>query len=298
MFASLNIVLYNVFSSQGGPDLYGTEPWYFYLVNGVLNFNLAFVLFLASIPILIVSCLLRKPFDSWRRDYRIFFQLLPPYAWLIFMSLQAHKEERFMYIIFPSICYNSAVALHLTSQLVEWICLQVKWLRPIFKKASQAVVWLCLMIFISLSLLRIYALYQFYHAPMPVYSKLANVPPPGLNSTTWESIKVDYHGNQAIYAQRELKVCVGKEWYRFPSHYFLPHGMKLGFVESGFGGLLPAYFKVLSQESVHIQDYLLKRDMVGYIDAARSATRTLAEPVERVNDLNEPELDRYVLFLT
>ncbi len=27
---SWNIVKYNIFSSTGGPDLYGTEPWTFY----------------------------------------------------------------------------------------------------------------------------------------------------------------------------------------------------------------------------------------------------------------------------
>ena len=37
-------------------------------------------------------------------------------------------------------------------------------------------------------------------------------------------------------------VCVGKEWYRFPSSWFLPQGYELGFVKSGFGGLLPGRF--------------------------------------------------------
>ncbi len=34
-------VRYNVFTSHG-PDLYGTEPTSFYLINGILNFNLIF----------------------------------------------------------------------------------------------------------------------------------------------------------------------------------------------------------------------------------------------------------------
>lgn len=55
-FVPFNIVSYNVFGAEegGGPDIYGTEPWYFYLVNGLLNFNVAFVLALASVPILVV----------------------------------------------------------------------------------------------------------------------------------------------------------------------------------------------------------------------------------------------------
>lgn len=53
VLAPWNIVKYNIFSSHG-PNLYGTEPWTFYFLNGILNFNIAFVLtFLA--PVLLVS---------------------------------------------------------------------------------------------------------------------------------------------------------------------------------------------------------------------------------------------------
>jgi alpha-1,2-mannosyltransferase len=47
----LNIVLYNVFSGPGrGPNIYGTEPWWFYLANLTLNFNLLLPLALISAP--------------------------------------------------------------------------------------------------------------------------------------------------------------------------------------------------------------------------------------------------------
>lgn len=48
--APLNIVLYNVFSSHG-PDLYGTEPWTFYIFNGFLNFNIMFFAALVALPL-------------------------------------------------------------------------------------------------------------------------------------------------------------------------------------------------------------------------------------------------------
>ena len=48
--APFNIVKYNVFTSHG-PDLYGTEPWHYYLINGLLNFNLGFLAALAVIPL-------------------------------------------------------------------------------------------------------------------------------------------------------------------------------------------------------------------------------------------------------
>lgn len=40
--APLNIVLYNVFGGAG-PNLYGTEPFSFYLINGFVNFNFIWV---------------------------------------------------------------------------------------------------------------------------------------------------------------------------------------------------------------------------------------------------------------
>ena len=50
VFAPLNLVSYNLF--RGGHNLYGTEPWTYYFVNGFLNFNLVFVLGLAAWPLL------------------------------------------------------------------------------------------------------------------------------------------------------------------------------------------------------------------------------------------------------
>ena len=41
----------------------------------------------------------------------------------------------------------------------------------------------------------------------------------------------------------EQVVCVGAEWHRFPSAFFLPgSAYRLAFLPSGFGGLLPRPF--------------------------------------------------------
>lgn len=43
---------------------------------------------------------------------------------------------------------------------------------------------------------------------------------------------------QPIYS--DVNVCVGKEWYRFPSSFYLPSPKwKLRFIKSGFKGQLP-----------------------------------------------------------
>jgi alpha-1,2-mannosyltransferase len=37
-------------------------------------------------------------------------------------------------------------------------------------------------------------------------------------------------------------VCLGKEWYRFPSSFSLPYGVHAKFIKSEFSGLLPGEF--------------------------------------------------------
>lgn len=49
----LNAVLYNVFNSNGGPELYGVEGFAYYFVNLMLNFNLVLVASLFSVPMLV-----------------------------------------------------------------------------------------------------------------------------------------------------------------------------------------------------------------------------------------------------
>lgn len=39
-----------------------------------------------------------------------------------------------------------------------------------------------------------------------------------------------------------LRVCLGKEWYRFPGHYLVPDGIRVDFVKSEFEGMLPGHF--------------------------------------------------------
>jgi alpha-1,2-mannosyltransferase len=37
-------------------------------------------------------------------------------------------------------------------------------------------------------------------------------------------------------------LCLAKEWYRYPSSYFLPNGVRAKFLKSAFDGLLPGEF--------------------------------------------------------
>jgi alpha-1,2-mannosyltransferase len=137
VFPNLNIVLYNVFSrsSATGPDIYGTEPATFYLANLFLNFNYLLPLALLSLPALAVT----YKFDFRRlgtsqqavkegesSPYTLLvLRLAPFYLWLTTMSLQAHKEERFMYPLYPLLCMNAAVSIFLIKGWAETIYVKV-----------------------------------------------------------------------------------------------------------------------------------------------------------------------------
>lgn len=121
-----NIVAYNVFASNRGPDLYGTEPLSFYVHNLLLNVNVALPLALFSLPAL---------FITYRVDYKrlgervgpersspytlMTTRLLPMYVWLAIFGAQPHKEERFMFPAYPLICFNAAICLYLIRGWME-----------------------------------------------------------------------------------------------------------------------------------------------------------------------------------
>uniref|UniRef100_A0AC35GNY2 Mannosyltransferase n=1 Tax=Panagrolaimus sp. PS1159 TaxID=55785 RepID=A0AC35GNY2_9BILA len=54
VIAPLNIVLYNVFSKHG-PELYGVEPFTYYIKNLILNWNIAPFLALLAVPLSLIA---------------------------------------------------------------------------------------------------------------------------------------------------------------------------------------------------------------------------------------------------
>lgn len=80
-----NLLKYNVLGG-GESHLYGTEGPTFYFRNGFNNFNFSFVLALLFLGILPIA----------RKKYApdLLIVVSPIYIWLVFMSLQPHKEER------------------------------------------------------------------------------------------------------------------------------------------------------------------------------------------------------------
>ncbi|KAK5168739.1 mannosyltransferase [Saxophila tyrrhenica] len=214
-----NIVWYNVLSGSGGPDLYGTEPWHFYLRNLFLNFHLWLLLALLSLPLLLVQHFSRAKGSTSASHLRGIVFLSPFYLWLAVFTFQPHKEERFMYPAYPALALNAAMALHIIlanigstnpKDLVSKIPIQLRFI------AILGFVFTCL----GLSAFRTLGTMTGYNAPLAIYQPLHT---PGL-------------------AQPGDNICLGKEWYRFPSHYLLPAGTNARFIKSEFSGLLPGEF--------------------------------------------------------
>jgi alpha-1,2-mannosyltransferase len=118
VFVPWNIIKYNVFSTSN-PTLYGVSPWYYYLLNGLLNFNIALPLAFLSLPLLAMTAVfepkklgITMPGQTSARTH-LFLRLSPFYIWFILLSCQPHKEERFMFPAFPLACFNAAISIGL-----------------------------------------------------------------------------------------------------------------------------------------------------------------------------------------
>lgn len=95
--------------------------------------------------------------------------------------------------------------------------------------------------------------------------------------------------------QQPIRLCYGKEWHRFPTHFLIPGGVQVDWIKSDFSGILPKHFDVHSNSTVQQPD--------GPFASALDATLPKAAwPWSRItralqpgfNDVNREEHDRYV----
>lgn len=208
-FATLQMVLYNALgASGGGAHLYGVEPWTFYFKNLLLNFNLV-------LPVsLVAACVLPVLGNARVLVYHsVGFAL----AFGLFQCMP-HKEERFLFQLYPTLCWSAVVAV-----------------APHRRLATAFVV-----VVVAASVSRNLALGRLT-APSEVYAALP---------------------------EAGGALCLGREWHRFPSSFYLPPRVALHWVQSDFQGILPQPFAPKSDN--------------GY-----------ARLVPHMNDLNREEPSRY-----
>jgi alpha-1,2-mannosyltransferase len=216
----LKIVLYNVLGgSDRGPNIFGTEPWHFYPRNLLLNFNLWYLLAVAAGPLLLMQYSLRSQTTTKQTLLRTAVFITPFYIWMAIFTLQPHKEERFMYPVYPFLALNAAIAFHMLLTFLGSMDPE-EIMGRIPGQVKLAVVLATVLLSLDVGLLRIIGTVTAYRAPLHVYKALEA---PGM-------------------ANPGDTVCLGKEWYRFPSSFLLPNGIKAKFVRSEFSGLLPGEF--------------------------------------------------------
>jgi alpha-1,2-mannosyltransferase len=215
---TLQMILYNALgSSGGGAHLYGVEDWTFYLKNLLLNFNIL-------VPISLASVLFSDP------KIRLYHGTPVMLVFLVFQFM-AHKEERFLFMIYPTICWSVAAV----------IAPGDKAKRSIYRAATVGIV---VLVFVALSVSRDLAISRL-SAPAQVFDQLNSKP-----------LKTEHS-----------VLCLGREWHRFPSSFFIPDSMTLAWTKSDFHGILPQPFDKMN----------------GY-----------ARNVPHMNDMNREEPTRYV----
>ncbi|GFT42058.1 alpha-1,2-mannosyltransferase ALG9 [Nephila pilipes] len=221
VFAPLNIVMYNAFTSHGA-DLYGTEPTIFYFQNGILNFNLVFVAALISIPVM----LLLRPLEGYSKKLKsppLYLCLAPLYLWIFVFFPLAHKEERFLFPIYPMICLAGACTLDTIQKMYHNLFLKRRFAD--YLEITNGISIAFCITFCIMSFSRTIILHRGYHAPIETFMVLGKF-------STEESL-------HPLPPEYPVNVCMGKEWYRFPSSFFLPDNWNLKFLKSEFRGQLP-----------------------------------------------------------
>ncbi|CAD6571380.1 MAG: mannosyltransferase [Cyphobasidiales sp. Tagirdzhanova-0007] len=298
VLAPLNIINYNIFSSAG-PDLFGSEPWYFYILNGALNFNLLLPLALLSLPLVLVTnfvnpkkLAIAKPGQT-RTSVLLLVRLSPFYLWFVVLTLQAHKEERFLFPANALLCFQAALSLGLIRGWLEEV--YVKITKAPFNAARTRIIspitGIVLVLTSFLSVARILAISIFFRAPMPLlfhlqYHELPMVAIqsypshyPKLNLTNYS--QAEERMDISILNQKNLTLCYGKEWYRFPSSFLVPEVVRTEYINSRFNGILPKHFTE-------------RRDRVQESKSSyRGRLQIASDSPAGFNDRNIKELDRY-----
>ncbi|CEG41893.1 alpha mannosyltransferase [Plasmopara halstedii] len=252
-----NLIVYNVLSSETDSTLYGTEPLSFYLLNLALNFNI--VALLAAPAALFILTL---PGHNKTIKVQLLLYLSPMYVWLVIMFNQAHKEERFLSPIYPLICLAAASTLSAVVYRLKNVFSRV----PTLHTGIPNVFVMCtLSVYALLSGSRIVSNIVNFSAPLRVYEHLyASVLPNPENG----KLQIAHDT-----ATQSVNLCLLKEWYRFPTNFFIPsNSTQVNFVKTSFSGQLPKAFE---------QHYL----GTSVIPAA-------------MNDRNQEEPSRYVLLDT
>ena len=245
---TFNIFVYN--TKGQGDELYGIEPLSYYVKNLFLNLNFVSILGLFALPVVMLKQLLQRD-NAFASKMLV---ILPMYVWLVIVAPRPHKEERFLFPIYPMLCAGAGLVVEeVVSVAVCVIGRLIKASPPqAGAKTKHSLAMTALIPIVLVSVSRSAALVANYSAPLKAYAHLH------------DSVIAAEH-------DEPVAACVGGEWYRYPSSFYLPPNAHLAFLKSSFGGQLPQPFT----------EY-----------GSKEKSLTVQKGV--FNDMNEEEVDRYV----
>lgn len=274
VFAPFNIVMYNVFPSNPnqGPDLYGKEPLSYYLLNCILNFNILFPLIWITLFALYGAEYVYEDTEKRRvnsklnKSFKII--LFAMYLWFLVFFTRPHKEERFLYPIYPLFLISASATLNFIHLGLKKCFKDSK-----IKSLVNQLPYLILIFHAIISLMRVIALYMNFSSSIHIY-EILNQP-----ETKFR--------NPILEHKENINVCVEKEWYRFPSNFFIPENLdenvkhqnwRFRFLESHFKGQLPGNYnehlnipystrhvdKLFNDENKEVRDRYVKIQQCDY----------------------------------
>ena len=221
-----NILKYNTHAK--GDELYGVEPMSYYVKNLLLNFNYVAVLGVAVGPVVIWKLLLNQSTSDGINNqlyWNLFALTLPMYVWLCVLFPRLHKEERFLFPIYPILCLGAVIVC---SEIVDVLTMIWNRIAPSSRPSSTAQdqrqqLYLQLALWtpaVLIGLSRTTALSKYYTAPFHAYAQLQHEIP--LLSRTVDATTDQENLEESTATSTKTTICTCGEWYRFPSSFYLP----------------------------------------------------------------------------
>jgi alpha-1,2-mannosyltransferase len=96
-----------------GDELYGIEPVSYYVKNLFLNLGIIFPLAVICPLIALINKFLHVKESSARIEYldgHALTIMISSFLWIVVLCIRPHKEERFMYPVYPFLCFVAALS--------------------------------------------------------------------------------------------------------------------------------------------------------------------------------------------
>lgn len=161
--------------------------------------------------------------------------------------------SRFLFPIYPMVCLAGAITVDILQKLSFRLLKKLKATTRIHYLDSTSFIMFAALITCSLlGISRSFSMYQNYHAPLELMIELGK-----------------FSSEEKFVHAPEVNVCFGKDWYRFPSSFYLPsRNWNIRFLKSEFRGLLPSPYTDYAAIHSHFNDKNREDESV-YFDITR-----------------------------